>query len=114
MHLTDVGRKPKVLGDCKCGPAGGGREGDEADAQVLRALELARLKYVCADRLDVLRSRRDVRALAACAVLHENKVPNGGWGISDAMTHSVLAADISDAVEASAYSLLSALDHRRW
>lgn len=75
VHLADVGREAKVLGDVRMILRGVVPESDEPDAEVFRALELARLKYMCADRLDVLRRGGDVRSLAAGAILHENEVP---------------------------------------
>ena len=50
---------------------------DEPDAQVLLLLELARVKDVRADLLDVARRGCDVAPLAACAVLYEDEVAEG-------------------------------------
>jgi hypothetical protein len=48
--------------------------GDEADAQVLAGLQFARLVDVVADKLDVLRCRRDVGPLAPGAVLNKDEI----------------------------------------
>lgn len=48
--------------------------GDEADAQVLAGLQLARLVDVVTDELDVLRRRGDVGTLTPGAVLHEDEI----------------------------------------
>ena len=49
-------------------------KGDEADAQVLAGLQLARLVDVVTDKLDVLGRGGDVGPLAAGAVLNKDKI----------------------------------------
>jgi hypothetical protein len=48
--------------------------GDEADAQILAGLQLARLKDVFTDELDVFCCGRNVGSLAASAVLDEDEI----------------------------------------
>ena len=60
---------------------------DEADAEVLARLQLARLVDVAANLLDVLRRGRDVAALAARAVLHEDEVTADG--VSRGLPHPI-------------------------
>ena len=55
-------------------------KGDEANTQVLAALELARLEDVGTDLFDVLGGGGDVAALAACAVLNEDEITARGGG----------------------------------
>lgn len=74
LDLADVGREAKVLGDIGVVLWRMIAVRDEADAEVLLRLELARLEYMLADGLDVLGRGRDVAALAACAVLDKDEV----------------------------------------
>jgi hypothetical protein len=48
--------------------------GNEADAQVLVGLQLARLVDIVTDELNVLHHRGDVGILAPSAVLHEDEI----------------------------------------
>ena len=49
-------------------------KGDEANAQVLAGLQLARLVDVVGDELDVLGRGRDVGSLAPSAVLNKDEI----------------------------------------
>ena len=49
-------------------------KGDQADAQVLAGLQLARLVDVVTDKLDVLGRGRDVGPLAPSAVLNKDEI----------------------------------------
>lgn len=78
MHLRDVGREAKILGDVRVVLRRVVAVRDEADAEVFAGLQLAGLVDVVANLFDVLRRRCDVAALAARAVLHEDEV--AVWG----------------------------------
>ncbi len=74
MNLVDIGRKTKIA--CYVGMILRWviAIGDETDAQVLARLQLARLKDVFADELDVFCRRRNVGPLTACAVLDKDEI----------------------------------------
>jgi hypothetical protein len=74
MYLVDIGRKAKVARHVSVVLRWVIAIGDEADAQVLAGLQLARLVDVVTDELDVLRRGGDVGTLAPGAVLHEDEI----------------------------------------
>ena len=74
VDLVDIGRKAKVARHVGVVLRRVIAIGDEADAQVLAGLQLARLVDVVTDKLDVLRCRGDVGPLAPGAVLNKDEI----------------------------------------
>ncbi len=74
VDLVNVRRKAKVARHVGVVLGRVIAKGDEADAQVLAGLQLARLVDVLADELDVLRRGGDVGPLAAGAVLDKDEI----------------------------------------
>ena len=74
MYLVDIGRKAKVARHVSVVLRWVIAIRNEADAQVLAGLQLARLVDVVTDELDVLRRGGDVGTLAPGAVLHEDEI----------------------------------------
>jgi len=74
VDLVNIGRKTKIA--CYVGVILRWviAIGDEADAQVLAGLQLARLKDVLADELDVFCRGGNVGSLAASAVLDKDEI----------------------------------------
>jgi hypothetical protein len=74
VDLIDIGREAKVARHVGVVLRRVITIGDEADAQVIAGLQLARLVDVVTDELDVLSRGGDVGSLAPSAVLHENEI----------------------------------------
>jgi hypothetical protein len=74
MDLVDVGREAKVARHVGVVLRRVIAKGNEADAQVLAGLQLARLVDIVTDELDILRCGGYVGPLAASAVLYKNEI----------------------------------------
>ena len=86
MYLVDIGRKAKVARHVSVVLRWVIPIGDEADAQVLAGLQLARLVDVVTYKLDIPRRGGDVGTLAPGAVLHEDEIAvvfyTSNWRVS--------------------------------
>lgn len=74
MDLVDIGREAKVARHVGVVLRRMIAKSDEADAQVLAGLQLARLVDIVTDELDILRCGGYVGPLAAGAVLYEDEI----------------------------------------
>ena len=86
VYLVDIGREAKVARHPGVVLRRVIAIGDEADAQVLAGLQLARLVNVVADELDVLCRGGNVGPLAPGAVLHKDEIAvvRSDWRVSKA------------------------------
>lgn len=74
LDLEDVRGETKVLRDIGMVLWGMIAVRDQANAQVLLRLQLSRFENMLGYNLDVLRRRRNVAALASCAILYKDEV----------------------------------------